>query len=152
MQVLLLEDIQSLGKVGDIVAVSEGYARNFLFPEGKAALATKQVLATKETKDASKRKKAEEELVAQQAIASTLENTELVMREKVKEGDGLYGSVSAKEVASVISKQAGTNIPPRHITGDFPIKSLGSYPVTVQLAQGVEFQMIIVVMSYEEES
>lgn len=150
MQVILLEDVQKLGKAGDIVETSEGYARNFLFPHGKAALATKQVKTTKDAQDAAARKKAEEELARQQEIASRLENTELTMKEKVKEGDGLYGSVSAKEVAKLISQQAGVPISPKGVAGEFPIKRIGSYPVTVQLGQGVEFQMSVVILQDEE--
>lgn len=150
MQVLLLEDIATLGRAGDIVETSEGYARNFLFPQGKAALATKQVKSVKESKDAAARKKAEEELLAQQALASKMENTELTIQEKVKEGDGLYGSVTAKEVAKLLSDQAGIPIAPKNIVGNFPIKTLGTHPITVQLHLGVEFQMSVVVLAYEE--
>lgn len=147
MQVLLLEDVKGLGRAGDIVETSEGYARNFLFPQAKAALATKQVKSAKESKDAAVKKKAEEELTRQQEIAGTLENTELTIQEKVQEGDGLYGSVTAKEVAKLLSDQAGIFIAPKNISGEFPIKRLGSYPITVQLTQGVEFQMTVGVVS-----
>lgn len=150
MQVLLLEDIAKLGRTGDIVETSEGYARNFLFPQGKAALATKQVKTIKESKDAAARKKAEEELAAEQALASKMENTELTMTEKVKEGHALYGSVTAKEVAKLLSNQTGIAIAPKNITGTFPIKNLGTHPITVQLRLGVEFQMSVVVLAYEE--
>ncbi len=150
MQVLLLEDIQNLGRAGDIVETSEGYARNFLFPQGKAALATQRVKTTKKVKDAVAQKRAKEELTAQQAIASKLENTELVVTQKVKQNDELYGSVTIKEIANLISKQTGTTISPKNITGKFPFKRLGSYPIIVELGQGVEFQMSVVVLSYEE--
>lgn len=150
MQVLLLEDLANLGHAGDIVETSEGYARNFLFPEGKAALATQRVKITKKAQDAAAQKKAKDELTAQQAIASKLENTELVVTQKVKQNDELYGSVTIKEIASLISKQTGTTVSPKNITGKFPLKRLGSYPITVELGQGVEFQMSVVVLSYEE--
>lgn len=151
MQVLLLEDVTSLGRAGDVVETSEGYARNFLFPQGKAALATAQVKTAKQAKDAATKKKAEEELLAQQEIASRLEGTEITITKKVKEGDGLYGSVTLKEVAELVSAQSGVPIATRNITGKFPLKRLGSYPITVQLAQGVEFQMSLVVIAYEEK-
>lgn len=150
MQVLLLEDVISLGRVGDIVETSEGYARNFLFSQGKAALATTQVKTVKNAKDAAAKKKSEDELLAQQEIANRLEGTEITVAEKVKEGDGLYGSVTIKEVAELVSAQSGVPIATRNIKGSFPLKRLGSYPITVQLAQGVEFQMSLVVIAYEE--
>ena len=58
--------------------------------------------------------------------------------------------MTIKEVANLISKQTGTAISPKNITGKFPLKRLGSYPITVELGQGVEFQMSVVVLSYEE--
>ena len=149
MQVLLLEDIQKIGRVGDIIEVSEGYARNFLFPQGKAALATQQVKKIKETKDSATKKRIEEELASQQELASKLENTELVVTGKLKAGDVLYGSVKAKEVADLLSSQSGVRITHQHITGAFPLKRLGLYPITVQLGQGVEFQMSVSVVPYE---
>lgn len=150
MQVLLLEDVKNLGRAGDIVETSEGYARNFLFPQGKAALATGHVRTQKAAKDATTKKKAEEELAAQQMIASKLENTELTFLKKVRENGTLYGSVTVKEVVNILSKQTGILVAPKNITGNFPIKHLGTYPITVQLGQGVEFQMIVVVLKYEE--
>ena len=150
IQVFLIEDIPNLGRAGDIVNVSEGYARNALFPQGRAALATKQTQSQKNAKDAAAKKKAEEELSAMQAIAAKLENTELSISKKIKEGDELYGSVTQSEAAKILSEQSGKTVAPRAVTGDFPIKSLGSYPVTVRLLQDVEFQMFLVVVSDEE--
>jgi large subunit ribosomal protein L9 len=146
MLVLLLEDIKNLGKTGDIVDTSEGYARNFLFPQSKAALATKQVKSNKESKDAAARKKAQDELEAQQAIASRLEHTEVTITQRVKEGDELYGSVTAKDVSSLLQQEAHVKVAPRSIRGTFPFKRTGTYPVTIQLEQGVEFQMNVVIV------
>ncbi len=150
MLVLLLEDVQNLGRAGDIVETSEGYARNFLFPQGKAALATKQVTSNKEAKNAAAKKKAEKELATSQAIAQKLENTELIVKAKIKEGDGLYGSVTVKEIAARLSEQSGIAITPKRITGEFPIKRLGSYPITVELGCGVECQMSVIITPDEQ--
>lgn len=150
IQVFLLEDVPNVGRAGDIVNVSEGYARNALFPQGRAALATKQTQSQKNAKDAAAKKKAEEELSAMQAVAAKLENTELNIARKVKDTDELYGSVTQSEAAKLLSQQSETTIAPRAVTGDFPIKRLGSYPLTVRLLQDVEFQMFLVVVSDEE--
>ena len=150
IQVFLLEDVPSLGRAGDIVSVSEGYARNALFPQGRAALATKQAQSQKNAKDAAVKKKAEKELLAMQAIAAKMENTELRIARKAKDTDELYGSVTQSEAAKLLSEQSEITVAPRAVTGEFPIKRLGSYFITVRLLQDVEFQMVLAVVSDEE--
>jgi large subunit ribosomal protein L9 len=150
LSVLLLEDIASLGRAGDIVEVAEAYARNALFPQGKAALATQQVKTEKESKDTAKRKKAEEELLAIQASADKLENTELMIPVSVNTEDIPFGSITAKTVAELLKKEGHVDVSAKKISGQFPIKLLGSFPITVQLSQGVEFHMIIVVSKKDE--
>ncbi|HSX24842.1 MAG TPA: 50S ribosomal protein L9 [Candidatus Andersenbacteria bacterium] len=150
LSVLLLEDIAQLGRAGDIVEVAEAYARNALFPQGKAALATAQVKTAKEMQDAAKRKKAEEELLQTQAVAERIDNTELSIAVTVNEENEPYGSITSKTIADLLKEQAQVEVTPKKITGSFPIKSLGSFPISVQLAQGVEFHMNIIVTKKDE--
>lgn len=150
LSVLLLEDITQLGRAGDIVEVAEAYARNALFPQGKAAIATAQVKTEKESKDAAKRKRAEEELLAIQATAERMENTELVIAVSVNEDNEPYGSITSKTISDVLKKESDIDIPAKKISGSFPIKMLGSFPISVQLPQGVEFHMIIAVTKKDE--
>ncbi|MCE9643484.1 MAG: 50S ribosomal protein L9 [Candidatus Andersenbacteria bacterium] len=151
LSVILLEDIAQLGRAGDIVEVAEAYARNALFPQGKAALATAQVKTEKQTKDAAKRKRAEEELLATQAIAEKMENTELSISVSVNEENEPYGSITSKTIADLLKKESNIDISAKKISGTFPIKSLGSFPISVSLPQGVEFHMIIVVTKKDEQ-
>ena len=150
LSVLLLEDIAQLGRAGDIVELAEAYARNALFPQGKAALATQQVKTAKDTKEAAKRKKAEEELLATQAIAERMENTELSIAVSVNEDNEPYGSITSKTIADLLKEQSDIEIAPKKILGSFPMKVLGSFPISVQLPQGVEFHMNIVVTKKDE--
>lgn len=145
LQVLLLEDDNALGRAGDIVHVSEGYARNFLFPNGKAALATKQVQEKRNAKDASAKKQAEQELKKYQETADRLENTEISISAKVRDGEDLFGSIPAKTILERLHADFALSVPLKHIKGPFPIKKLGTYNVTIQLGQGVEFQIAVLV-------
>ena len=151
LQVLLLEDIDTLGRAGDIVTVAEGYARNSLFPAGRAALATKQVQEVKSAKDAAKQRKAEEELQGFQNIADRMEHTELVIPMKTKDGSDIFGSITTKTISELLEKESQVSVPAKRISGPFPIKSLGTYDIAVQLGQGVEFHMSVTVSQSDEE-
>ena len=147
LQVLLLEDDSALGRAGDIVSVSEGYARNFLFPNGRAALATKQVQEKRNAKDAAVKKQAEEELRGYQATADRLENTEITISAKVRDGEDLFGSIPAKTILERLHADFALSVPLKNLKGPFPIKKLGTYTVVVQLGQGVEFQIAVLVVA-----
>ncbi len=150
LSVLLLEDIAQLGIAGDIVEVAEAYARNALFPQGKAALATQQIKKEKESNDIVKRKQAEEDLLATQAIAERMENTEMNISVSVNEDNEPYGSITTKTIADLLQEQSNVTVSSKRISGSFPIKSLGSFPISVQLPQGVEFHMNIMVTKKDE--
>ena len=150
LSVLLLEDIAQLGRAGDIAEVAEAYARNALFPQGKAALATAQVKTKKEMQDTAKRKHAEEELLAIQQTAEKMENTELAIPVSVNEDNEPYGGITAKTISELLQEQSGIAVPAKKISGAFPIKTIGSFPITIQLPQSVEFHMNIVVIKKDE--
>lgn len=146
VQVLLLENIDKVGNAGDIVSVSEGYARNFLFPNGRAAMATKQVQQTKSAKDAAARKRAEDEFKGYQATADRLENSEITITAKVRDGEDIFGSIPAKTIVERLHTESNLSVPLKAVQGDFPLKKLGTYVVTVQLGQGVEFHVNVLVV------
>lgn len=150
VQVLLLEHIDTLGKAGDIVSVPDGYARNFLFPNGKAALATKQIQNTRAAKDAAAKNRAEEELQGYQETADRLENTEITIMAKVRDGDDIFGSIPAKTIVERLHAESNLSVPLKNVKGPFPLKKLGTYDVTVQLGQGVEFHMNVAVVPNAE--
>lgn len=146
VHVVLLEDVASLGRAGDVVVVSEGYARNALFPDGKAALATESVQS--EAKSRKEKKKQEEaaRLEELQAVAEKLDGTELSFEAKVKEGEEIYGSISPKQVVEELNSQAGLQLTTKDISIKKAIKSLGTYPMTVAVAADIECTVHVAVV------
>lgn len=137
--------------MGDVVQVSEGYARNALFPNGKAALVDTPVGKQVRTKKNKEQAAANAELEKLQGEAAALEGTELVLRAKVKEGEGeeLYGSISASDIATSLSVQTSYEFKPKQIKLEKPIKQLGPYTVTVELSPEVDFSLLVTVLAEE---
>ncbi len=145
IKVVLLEDVAALGQAGEVVSVSEGYARNALFPEGKAALATENIQRRQSEQAAIHQAKEKAGLAALQATAEKLDGTELAIGARVKKEDRLFGHISAKQIASELNAQAGLQIKPSAIVMKESIQKIGSYPVTVRLSPEVEFDVQVTV-------
>lgn len=148
ISVILLEYVPNIGRAGQVVQVSEGYARNKLFPAGSAALASTPAGQKMEREQITKRKKKSEVLKAAQVLAERLEGTELVITAKVKDGEGeeLFGSVSAKQISEELSNQGNFDIAVKQIRIKDPIRSLGTYKVTLQLIPEVDCELQITVV------
>ena len=133
MKVLLLQDVKGQGKKDQIVDVSDGYARNFLFPKKLAVVADNKALNEVKNKEASKQYKIETEKAAANAIAAKL--SEVVVKITVNAGaDGrLYGSITSKDIAEALSKQHGVTVDKRKIVMPDPIKAYGTYNFDVRL-------------------
>ena len=133
MKVLLLQDVKGQGKKDQIVDVSDGYARNFLFPKKLAVVADNKALNEVKNKEASKQYKIETEKAAANAIAAKL--AEVVVKISVNAGtDGrLYGSITSKDIAEALAKQHGVTIDKRKIVMPEPIKTYGTYNYDVRL-------------------
>ncbi len=151
MRVLLLETIENLGQAGDIVDVSEGYARNFLFPQGKAVLATQTAQQHVQRRQKQDRQKAEEQLQVLQQQAEALAGSELTMTARVKEGDEIYGSITTSHIAKQLSAQAAHPFKAKDIELLQPVKHLGSYNVTVRLSADVETSIKVTVIAATKE-
>ena len=135
MKVVLLKDVKGQGKKDQIINVSDGYARNFLFPKGLAAEASGSVLNDIKNKEASKAHKIEVERAAAKEIASKLEEIKVVLKVKsggASGGGKMYGSVTAKDVADTLASQHKIEVDRRKIVMD-AIKSYGAYTVDVKL-------------------
>ncbi len=132
MEVLLKSDVKGLGKKGEKVSVSEGYARNFLFPRGLAAEMNAQLMSELKNKQSSEKFKADEELKAAKQFAEKITGKTVVIKAKGGANGKLFGSVTAKEIAAKVSTDFGVKVDKRKITVD-DIKTFGTYNTQVRL-------------------
>ena len=133
MKVILLEDVKSLGKKGEIVNLNDGYARNFVLPKKLGVEATGKNMNDLKLQKANEEKVAKEHLEAAQAFAKEMENDHVVVSIKAGEGGRTFGSVSSKEIATAYKEQCGKEIDKKKIILPEPIKSFGVYEVSVKL-------------------
>lgn len=132
MKVILQKDVKGQGKKGQMVEVSEGYARNFLFPRGLAVEGTGGNVKTFEQRQKSEDKKKEEEKEKAGQFAKELENITVTIPAKTGEGGRLFGAVSTKQIADAL-KKAKLDIDKRKIILDEPIRTLGYTKIPVKL-------------------
>lgn len=133
MKVILLEDVKSLGKKGDMVNVSDGYARNMLFPKKLGVEANAKNMNDLKLQKANQEKIAKEQLEAAKAFAKVLETKEVLLSIKVGEGGKTFGSISSKEIAEAAKKQHDLDIDRKKILLSAPIRALGTTEVGVKL-------------------
>jgi len=133
MKVILRQDVKSLGKKGAVVEVSDGYARNYLFPRGMAAEATAGAMKERELHQKTLDLKKDQELRQAKALADKLSGITVRITSKAGEGGKLFGSVTSKEIAEQLASRHGIQVDKRKIELKEPIKSIGSYPVTVKV-------------------
>ncbi|MCR5421493.1 MAG: 50S ribosomal protein L9 [Lachnospiraceae bacterium] len=133
MKVILLEDVKSLGKKGDIVDVSDGYAKNFLITKKKGVEANGKNMNDLKLKKANEEKIAARNLQEAKDMAKVLETKTIVVKLKAGEGGKTFGSVSSKEIAEEAKKQHDLDIDKKKIVIDDAIKNLGDYEVVVKL-------------------
>ena len=145
MKVILIEDVKKLGKKGDVVDVSDGYARNMLLPKKLGVEATSKNLNDLKLQKAHQQKLAQNSLEAAQAFAKNLENKEVVLTLKVGEGGEAVGSVSAKEISEAAQKQLGMTLDKKKLQLESPIKALGTTLVPLRLHPDVTAEVKVVV-------
>ena len=144
MKVILTQDVKGLGKKGELVNASDGYARNCLFPRKLAAEANSQAMTELKNREDSKKHKIEVETQQAKASADKISGKTIKVTAKAGQGGRLFGSVTAKEIAAVMKTQFGIDIDKRKITVD-DIKAFGTYPATVKLYQGVTAEFSVTV-------
>ncbi len=133
MKVILLQDVKSLGKKGEIVNVSDGYARNFVLPKKLGVEANSANMNDLKLQKANADKVAQEQLAAAKELAALLETKEVVLTMKAGEGGKVFGSVSSKEIAAAAKTQCGLELDKKKIQLPDAIKALGAYEVNVKL-------------------
>ena len=141
MKVVLLKDVKNMGKRDDILTVSHGYARNFLFPQKLAAEATPGTLKEIERKRAAQDAREAELKAEAQAKAELLKNKIITLEVKCGEKGRLYGSVTAQEVADALEKQHGIKADKRKIDIGDPIRETGIREISVWLYSGITTKM-----------
>lgn len=133
MKIILLQDEKKLGKKGDIIEASEGYARNYILPKKIGVEATPKNMNDLKLQKANESKLAQEQLDAAKALAAELESKQVVVKIKAGEGGKAFGSVSSKEIASAFKEQHGIDIDKKKIQLPESLKNFGSYEVGIKL-------------------
>lgn len=133
MKVLLLQDVKKLGKAGEIVDVSDGYAKNFIMPQKLGREATKEVINEWKLKKGSEANRKEQEKQEALRLAEELSKVKVVINVKGGEGGRLFGSVTAKDVADALEKQVQVKVDKKKIQLKDGIKSAGTYQVEIKL-------------------
>ena len=133
MKVILNKDVKGTGKAGDVVNVSDGYARNMLIPRGMATEATAGNIRQLEKKKAIEAEKRAEEKAEAQEQAAKLEKALVTIRTKAGDGGRIFGSITSKDIADAIGSQLGIEIDKKKIQLDSPIKQTGETTVTIRL-------------------
>ena len=145
MKVILLENVKSLGKKGEIVNVNDGYARNFILPKKLGVEATGKNLNDLKLQKNNEKKVAQENLDAAKELAAELSAGKVELAIKVGEGGRTFGSVSSKEIAVAVKDQMQLDIDKKKIQLKESIKSLGTHIVTVQRHPEVSAELKVVV-------
>lgn len=144
MEVILNQDVKSLGKKGEKVSVAEGYARNFLFPRKLAVEVSAQAITELKNRESSNQHKIDTDIANAKAAAAKLNGKELKVVAKAGSNGKLFGSVTSKEVASEIKKQLGIDVDKRKVIMN-DIKSFGTFEAEIKLYQGISAKLSVVV-------
>lgn len=145
MKVILLEDVKALGKKGQVVNVSDGYARNLLLPKKLGVEATGKNMNDLKLQKAHEDKVAQENLDAAKAFAEELKDKQVTVGIKVGEGGRTFGSISAKEIAEAAKAQLGYELDKKKLQLSAPIKELGTTMVPIKLHPKITGELKVVV-------
>ena len=142
MKVILQCDVKGQGKKGQVIDVSDGYARNFLFPRKLAMEANAQAMSELKNREAAEKHRIDTEIAAAKANAAKLEGKTVKLTAKGGAGGKLFGSVTSKDVAALIAKEYGIVLDKRKVVVE-DIKAFGTYPVEVKLYNGISASMYV---------
>lgn len=146
MKVILLQDVKNMGKKGDVIEASDGYARNFLFPKKLAEQANGNNLHVLNAKKENERKKKLAEIEAAQKLAGELKGKEITIKAKAGDNGKLFGAITNKDVASLVNTQFKLEIDKKKIVMD-TIKVAGSYDIEIKLYPEVTTKMKVIVIA-----
>ena len=143
MEVILLEDVKSLGKKGEVVKVNDGYARNFILPKKLGVEKTDKTMHELKLQKAAEAKRQQEILEEAQALAKSIEAGSITLKIKAGEGGRTFGSVSTKEIAVAMKEQLKLEIDKKKLQMADPIKNFGTYHVPVRLHPKVTAEITV---------
>jgi large subunit ribosomal protein L9 len=148
MQIILMEKVVNLGALGDVVKVKDGYARNFLIPQGKAKRASEKNLKEFETRRVDLEKKANEQLTGAQERAAKLEGLKIDVAQKAGVDGRLFGSVTNADIAEGVTKATGVAVKKAEIRmPQGPLKHIGEFPIVLHLHADVEANIVVHVVA-----
>jgi large subunit ribosomal protein L9 len=147
MKIVLREDVESLGKKGDLLEVADGYARNYRVPRGLAMTATKGVVAQSESMRRSREVREGRDREAAQAVAAQLGSQTIQVKARAGEGGKLFGSITASDVADAVLAQTGIELDRRKVVLPEPIRELGDAEVSVRLPADVVVAVAVAVVA-----
>lgn len=143
MKVILIKDVKKHGKKGDVVNVSDGYARNFLIPQGLGIEATKAAMNDLNLKKKSEDRKKQEELDSANKLKDEMKDKIITISVKAGEGGKLFGSVTSKEIAVAAKNQLKFKLDKKKIQLDEPIRTLGNHIVPIKLHPKVTAELTV---------
>ena len=149
MKVILQQDVKGQGKKGQMVEVSEGYARNFLLPRKLAIVATTDAINTMNLKEKARRAEEARQKAEAEATAEKLKECQVKLTAKAGNGGRLFGAVTTKEISEGLKAQYGIDIPKQKLVLEDPIKAFGSYQIKAKL--GFEVVGTVYVSVFEEK-
>ena len=147
MKIVLREDVETLGRKGDLVDVADGYARNYLVPRGLAMKATKGVIAQAESMRRNRQVREVRDRTAAEELAGRLTAGPITVAVRVGEGGKLFGSVTAADIAAAVLERTGVEIDRRNLALDEPIRELGEVEVPLRLHADVVVGLVVAVVA-----
>lgn len=144
MKVILTQDVRGQGKQGELISVSDGYARNFLFPRKLAIEANAQAMTELKNREAAQQRRIAEDTARAREYAAKLQGKTIKLAAKAGQNGRLFGSITAKDIAAAIEKEFGFPVDKRKLAVE-DIKNFGTYELEVRLYTGVSAKMFIMV-------
>jgi large subunit ribosomal protein L9 len=141
MKVLLIKDVKSLGKAGEVKEVKDGYGKNFLIGKGFAKHATTEILAQHAADEKQKALDLANEIASLKEIALKLEKLEIIITKKVGDNGHLFGAITKDEVAHALKEQYSIDIDKKHIVDKTAIKTIGEHDLDLKLGHGIHAKL-----------
>lgn len=137
MKVLLIKDVKSLGKAGEVKEVKDGYGKNFLIGKGFAKHATAEILEQHKKDEANRARDEANEIASLKQLSAILDKAEIIISKKIGDNGHLFGSITKEEITSALEEQHNIRLDKKHITEKLSIKTVGEHDVDFKLGHGI---------------